>query len=40
MYGIFLFGHLSEDVEILNFMWESVSKDEKLEGSRGFSKGL
>lgn len=28
MYGVFLFGHLSEDVEILNFMRESVSKDE------------
>ena len=28
MYGAFLFGHLSEDVEILNFMRESVSKDE------------
>ena len=28
MYGVFLFGHLSEDVEILNYMRESVSKDE------------
>lgn len=28
MYGVFLFGHLSEDVEILNFMRENVSKDE------------
>ena len=28
MYGVFLFGHLSEDVEILNFMRESVSKDD------------
>ena len=28
MYGVFLLGHLSEDVEILNFMRESVSKDE------------
>ena len=28
MYGVFLFGHLSGDVEILNFMRESVSKDE------------
>ena len=28
MYGVFLFGHLSENVEILNFMRESVSKDE------------
>lgn len=28
MYSVFLFGHLSEDVEILNFMRESVSKDE------------
>src|SRR5699024_11802262 len=25
---VFLFGHLSEDVEILNYMRESVSKDE------------
>lgn len=28
MYGVFLFGRLSKDVEILNFMRESVSKDE------------
>lgn len=28
MYGVFLFGHLSEDVEVLNFMRENVSKDE------------
>lgn len=28
MYGVFLFGHLSEDVEILNFMRESISKDD------------
>ena len=28
MYGVFLFGHLSEDEEILHFMKEEVTKDE------------
>ena len=28
MYGVFLFGYLSEDKEILNFMKKEVSKDE------------
>ena len=41
MYGVFLLGHLSEDVEILNFMRESVSKDENEFCKRtGFEKSL
>ena len=28
MYGVFLFGYLSEDREILDFMKKEVSKDE------------
>ena len=28
MYGVFLFGYLSEDEEILHFMKEEVTKDE------------
>lgn len=28
MYGVFLFGHLADDKDILNFMLQNVSKDE------------
>ena len=40
MYGVFLFGYLSEDEEILHFMKEEVTKDENWRVQEIFSEVL
>ena len=40
MYGVFLFGYLSEDEEILHFMKEEVTKDENWRGQEILAKSF
>ena len=40
MYGVFLFGYLSGDSDILIFMRDKVSKDDNWESTRGSCKSV